>query len=52
VGRDFVACGARRLVELFRGRWSIESLFGRANEWILLDGLRFVALLKCRSMWR
>ena len=40
VGRDFVARGARRLVELFRKRWSIERLFGRAKEWLLLDGLR------------
>jgi transposase len=40
VGRNFVASGARRLVDLFRGRWSIERLFGRAKEWLLLDGLR------------
>ena len=40
VGRDFVARGARRLVKLFRKRWSIERLFGRAKEWLLLDGLR------------
>jgi hypothetical protein len=40
VGRDFVAQGARSLVELFRRRWSIERLFGRAKEWLLLDGLR------------
>jgi hypothetical protein len=40
VGRDFVAKGARRIVELFRKRWSIERLFGRAKEWLLLDGLR------------
>ena len=30
----------RRIVELFRKRWSIEGLFGRAKEWLLLDGLR------------
>ena len=40
VGRDFVASGARRLVELFKGRWSVERLFSRAKEWLLLDGLR------------
>ncbi len=40
VGRDFVARGARRLVQLFRRRWSIERLFGRAKEWLLLDDLR------------
>ena len=32
VGRDFVARGAKRIVELFRKRWSIERLFGRAKE--------------------
>jgi len=40
VGRDFVARGARRIVRLFRKRWSIERLFGRAKEWLMLDGLR------------
>jgi hypothetical protein len=40
VGRDFVARGAKRIVRLFRKRWSIERLFGRAKEWLLLDGLR------------
>jgi hypothetical protein len=30
----------KRLVRLFRKRWSIERLFGRAKEWLLLDGLR------------
>jgi transposase len=40
VGRDFVARGAKRVVALFRKRWSIERLFGRAKEWLLLDGLR------------
>ena len=39
VGRDFVARGVKRLVMLFRKRWSIERLFGRAKEWLLLDGL-------------
>ena len=40
VGRDFVTSGAKRVVELFRKRWSIERLFGRAKEWLLLGGLR------------
>jgi hypothetical protein len=40
VGRDFVAKGAKRIVRLFRKRWSIERLFGRAKEWLMLDGLR------------
>lgn len=40
VGRDFVARGMRRLLRLFRKRWSVERLFGRAKEWLLLDGLR------------
>jgi len=40
VGRDFVTRGAKRVVELFRKRWSIERLFGRAKEWLMLDGLR------------
>jgi hypothetical protein len=40
VGHDFVARGVKRLARLFRKRWSIERLFGRAKEWLLLDGLR------------
>jgi len=44
VGRDFVAKGAGRIVRLFRKRWSIERLFGRAKEWLLLDGLRVKGL--------
>jgi transposase len=40
VDRDFVARGAKRILTLFRKRWSIERLFGRAKEWLLLDGLR------------
>jgi hypothetical protein len=40
VGRDFVAKGAKRIVELFRKRYSIERLFGRAKEWLMLDSLR------------
>jgi len=40
VGRDFVVHGANRLVNLFRKRVSIERLFGRAKEWLLMDHLR------------
>jgi hypothetical protein len=40
VGRDFVAKGSRRVVRLFRKRWSIERLFGRVKNWLMLDGLR------------
>jgi transposase len=40
VGRGFVAKGAKRVVRLFRKRWSIERLFGRAKDWLLLDCLR------------
>ena len=40
MGHDFVAKGAKRVVMLFRKRWSIERLFSRAKEWLLLDGLR------------
>jgi transposase len=40
VGRGFVAKGAKRVVRLFRKRWSIERLFGRAKNWLMLDGLR------------
>ena len=39
VGRGFVAKGSRRVVRLFRKRWSIERLFGRAKNWLMLDGL-------------
>jgi len=44
VGRDFVTRGARRLVELFRGRWSVERLFSRAKEWLMLGSLRLRGL--------
>ena len=44
VGRDFVVHGVRRLVELFRGRWSVERLFSRAKEWLMLDDLKFRGL--------
>ena len=40
VGRDFVVHGAKRLVDLFRKRVSIERVFGRAKEWLMLDHLR------------
>jgi IS5 family transposase len=46
VGRDFVTRGAKRVVELFRKRWSIERLFGRAKEWLMLDGLRVRGLVQ------
>ncbi len=54
VGRDFLTRGARRLVELFKGRWSVERLFGRAKEWLLLGclrlrGLEQVAIHACLS---
>ncbi len=40
VGRDFVVHGTKRLVNLFRKRVSIERVFSRAKEWLLLDHLR------------
>ena len=40
VGRDFVVHGVKRLVNLFRKRVSVERLFGRAKEWLLLNHLR------------
>ena len=54
VGRDFVTRGARRLVDLFKGRWSVERLFSRAKEWLLLGclklrGLEQVAIHACLS---
>jgi len=54
VGRNFVTRGARRLVELFKGRWSVERLFSRAKEWLLLGylklrGLEQVAIHACLS---
>jgi len=36
--------GAQRLEELFKGRWSVERLFGRAREWLLLGCLRLRCL--------
>ena len=40
VGRDFVVHGVKRVVKLFRKRVSIERVFSRAKEWLLLDHLR------------
>jgi transposase len=40
VGKGFVAKGSKRVVRLFRRRWSIERLFGRAKNWLMLDSLR------------
>jgi len=40
VGRDFVVHGTKRLINLFRKRVSIERVFGRAKEWLLLNHLR------------
>jgi hypothetical protein len=40
VGKNFVIRGVKRLVNLFRKRVSIERVFSRAKEWLLLDHLR------------
>jgi transposase len=40
VGKDFITHGVKRLVKLFRKRVSVERMFGRAKEWLLLDHLR------------
>jgi len=40
VGYDFVVRGVKRLVNLFRKRVSIERVFSRAKEWLLLEHLR------------
>ena len=40
VGKDFVVRGAHRLVELFKRRMSVERLFSRAKEWLMLGSLR------------
>jgi len=40
VGKDFITRGIKRLIKLFRKRVSVERLFGRAKEWLLLDHLR------------
>jgi hypothetical protein len=44
VGRDFVVRGVKRLVNNFRKRVSIERVFSRAKEWLLLDHLRVKGL--------
>ena len=44
VGRDFVVHGVKRLVKLFRKRVSIERVFSRAKEWLLLNHLRVKGL--------
>jgi len=44
VGRDFVTRRAQRLVELFKGRWSVERLFGRVKAWLLLGCLKLRGL--------
>jgi hypothetical protein len=40
IGKDFIIHGAHRLVQLFKKRMSIERLFSRAKEWLLLSSLR------------
>jgi len=40
VGKDFIVRGVKRLVRLFRKRVSIERVFSRAKEWLLLKHLR------------
>jgi len=40
VGKDFIVRGVKRLVRLFQKRVSIERVFSRAKEWLLLDHLR------------
>ena len=40
IGKNFITNGVKRLVNLFKKRVSIERLFGRAKEWLLLDHLR------------
>jgi len=40
VGQNFIVQGVKRLVNLFRKRVSIERVFSRAKEWLLLDRLR------------
>jgi transposase len=40
VGKGFIVRGVKRLVKLFRKRVSVEWVFSRAKEWLLLDRLR------------
>jgi len=44
VGKDFIVRGIKRLVKLFRKRVSVERVFSRAKEWLLLDHLRVKGL--------
>ena len=44
VGKDFVVRGARRLVDFFNRRWSVERLFSRAKEWLMLGNLKLRGL--------
>ena len=44
VGKDFIVRGVKRLVNLFRKRVSIERVFSRAKEWLLLNHLRVKGL--------
>jgi len=44
VGKDFVVRGARRLVGLFKRRMSVERLFSRAKERLMLGSLRIRGL--------
>ena len=39
-GKDFIVRGVKRLVKLFQKRVSVERLFSRAKEWLLLNHLR------------
>lgn len=40
VGKDFIVRGVKRLMKLFKKRVSVERLFSRAKEWLLLGHLR------------
>jgi len=40
VGKDFIVRVVKRLVRVFRKRVSVERLFSRAKEWLLLNHLR------------
>ena len=40
VGKDFIVRGVKQLVKLFQKRVSIERVFSRAKEWLLLAHLR------------
>jgi len=40
VGKDFIVRGAKRLVNLFKKRVSVERLFSRAKEWLMPSSLR------------